>query len=280
MDYYNILGLKKEATPEEIKKAYRSMAMRHHPDRGGDEKKFKEISQAYEFLIDPEKKRMIDAGIDPNNINQQQSGFYQESPFEFHFNSNNFQDIFENFGFNFGHRQPRKNKNIAIKIEISLEEVLTGKELNFEINTMGGNNKTISINIPPGVESGQQIQYHGMGDDTIPNIPPGDLIVNIIVKKHSIFERSDNSIICEKSISVWDAILGTSTEIVGINGKSFSVSVPPGTQPNTVLSCKGEGLPRLKSNIRGDLLIKIKVEIPKQLDSEYREFIKKIRDGI
>ena len=125
MDYYATLGLKKGASPEDIKKAYRSLAMKHHPDRGGDEKKFKEIEEAYRTLSDPQKKQMADMGVDPNA----QGGGYNHGPFEFHFNSGNFEDIFGNFGFGFNQRKPVRNKSFNVNITISLEEVLTGKIL-------------------------------------------------------------------------------------------------------------------------------------------------------
>jgi curved DNA-binding protein len=276
MDYYSTLGLNPGASAEEIKKAYRSLAMKHHPDRGGDEKKFKEISAAFETLSDPQKKQMIDSGLDPNNPNGFHN-FHQQGPFEFHFNTGNFNDIFESFGFGFGNRPQRKNRNISIHVEITLEEVLTGKDLNAEIQTPTGKSQTIAISIPPGVEHGQQIRYGGMGEKTINGIPPGDLLVNVHIRDHEIFQRNHDCIICDKTISVWDAILGSSVEIVGLNSKKFSVSVPPGTQPNTVLSCKGEGLPQLRSGIRGDLLIRIRIEIPARLSDTQKKLIETIK---
>ena len=119
MDYYSTLGLQRGASDADIKKAYRAMAMKHHPDRGGDEKKFKEISQAYEFLSDPQKKQIIDLGGDPNA----QGGGYrssQGSPFEFHFGTDDLHDMFGNFGFGgFGQRPMRRNKSLNINVEIA-----------------------------------------------------------------------------------------------------------------------------------------------------------------
>ena len=186
MNYYNTLGLKQNASDDEIKTAYRKMAMKHHPDRGGDEKKFKEIEEAYRTLSDPEKRRMIDMGVDPNSTVGQQGGFNQ-GPFEFHFGSENFQDIFNNFGFGFN-RQQRRNKSLSVMVAINLEDVLTGKDINAEIGTPTGKKKLVNINIPPGVEDGQQIKYKGMGDHSMPDLPPGDLIVNIRVNAHPTFQ--------------------------------------------------------------------------------------------
>ena len=235
MDYYSTLGLKRGASDADIKKAYRSMAMKHHPDRGGDEKKFKEISQAYEFLTNPEKRRMIDAGIDPNN---QQQGFHGQGPFEFHFGSGNFEDVFGQFGFGFGQRPMQRNKSLSIGVEITLEDVLTGKDINAEIGVPGGQKKIINITIPPGIEHGQQIKYGGMGDSSIPNLRPGDLIVNVFVQPHQTFRREHDSLILEKVISVWDAMLGTSIQVTTLDKKNISINVPPGTQPDTVVKVK------------------------------------------
>jgi len=279
MDYYTTLGLKRGASDEEIKKAYRSMAMKHHPDRGGDEKKFKEISQAYEFLSDPEKRRIIDMGGDPNA--QPGMGGYNQGPFEFHFNTGNFEDIFGGFGFGgFGQRPMRKNKSLVVTVEITLEDVLTGKDISAEIGVPGGRRKMITIHIPAGIESGQQIRYEGMGDNSIPDLRPGDLMVNVSVKPHHIFRREGSNIVVDQEISVWDALIGTSINIRTLDNKTLDINIPPGTQPETVLSCRGEGLPNARSRQRGNLFVRIKVNIPRSLTSEQQELIKKIQNGI
>ena len=277
MDYYSTLGLKRGASDADIKKAYRSMAMKHHPDRGGDEKKFKEISQAYDFLSDPEKRRMIDAGMDPN----QQGGFRQQgSPFEFHFGTGNMDDLFGNFGFGFGQRPMRRNKTLSINVEITLEDVLAGKDINAEIGIPGGRQKVINIQIPPGIEHGQQIRYEGMGDNSIPDVRAGDLIVNVLIRNHTTFKREGTSLIVEKQVSVWDALLGTSVNIETLDQKTLSINIPVGTQPDTVMSCRGEGLPHMRTRQRGNLLIKIKVVVPKELTISQKQMIEQIRNGI
>ena len=276
MDYYSTLGLKRGASDAEIKKAYRSMAMKHHPDRGGDQNKFKEISTAYEALTDPDKKRIIDMGGDPNA--QPGSGFNQ-GPFEFHFNTGNIHDIFGNFGFGgFGQQPQRRNKSLNINVEVSLEDILNGKDINAEIGIPGGKNKIINIAIPPGIENGQQIRYEGMGDNSIPNLRPGDLIVNVIVRPHAVFQREGTSLILEKEVSVCDAILGSFLEIKTLDNKTLSINIPPGTQSETIFSCKGEGLPHMRTRQRGNLLIKIKVKIPKNLNAQQLELIKEFKN--
>ena len=279
-DYYNILGLNKSASPDEIKKAYRSMAMKHHPDRGGDESKFKKISEAYEILSDPEKKQMVDMGADPKAQNQGHGGFNQ-GPFEFHFGAGNFDDVFSQFGFGFGGRSRQKrNKTFNIVVDITLEDVLTGKNINAEVAVPGGAKKNINIGIPPGIENGQQIKYQGLGDSSIPSVPPGDLIVNIRVKRHPRYVREGTNLIIEKTISVWDAILGVKSQIVTLDNKNLEISIPPGTQSETVLSCREEGLPNMRNKTRGNLLIKVIVEIPKKLSQDKIEIIQGLRDGV
>jgi curved DNA-binding protein len=279
MNYYETLGLNRNADQDQIKKAYRSMAMKHHPDRGGNEQKFKEIEEAYRTLSDPQKKQMVDSGMDPN---QQQSGgnWHGSGPFEFHFNTGNFDDVFGQFGFGFGGRPRPRNRTFNVNVKITLEEVLTGKEVNAEIGLPNGQKKMVSISVPAGIEHGQQIRYQGMGDHTIKDAPPGDLIVNIIVDHHSKFQRSGDQIIYNHTISVWDAILGTSLKLQTLDKKTIDITIPAGTQPETVLSCRNEGLPNVRTRRRGNLLVKISVEIPRQLSKKQLDNIQQIKNEL
>lgn len=276
MDYYSTLGLKRGATEAEIKKAYRSMAMKHHPDRGGDEKKFKEIEEAYRTLSDPQKKQMFDMGVDPNNQRGPGGHNFHQGPFEFHFGANNWNDFFGN-GFGFPHRQQR-NRTVNIVVELSLEEVLSGKILDAEISIPGGIKKIINVNIPSGIEDGQQIRYQGLGDNSINGLPPGDLIVNIRVINNTEFRRDGDNLLIEKDISIWDAILGCKLDIKTIDGKNLQIAVPPGTQSETILSCRNEGLPNVRSRHRGNLLIKIKILIPRNLSDLQKTKIENLKN--
>jgi len=261
------------------------MAMKHHPDRGGDEKTFKQVSEAYEILSDPQKKQMVDMGVDPKT-QQAGGGRHQQGPFEFHFNSGNFEDVFSNFGFGgggpfgFGGRQPQRNKTININVDLSLEDVLNGKELEAELAVPSGKKKIINISIPAGIEGGQQIRYQGMGDNAIPGIPPGDLIVNIRVAPHPIFRRDGDSLLVEKDISVWDALLGCNLTLQTLDGKNLNITIPAGTQPETVLSCRNEGVPNMRNRYRGNLLLKIKVVVPRNLTVTQITTIENLKNGI
>lgn len=275
MDYYSTLGLKRGANDDEIKKAYRSLAMKYHPDRGGDEKKFKEISAAYEALSDPEKKKIIDMGGDPN-AQPGMGGFHHRSPFEFHFNTGNFEDIFQGFGFPGGFGQsPRRNRTVSINVEISLEEVLTGKDITAEVNLPNGNNKVINVHIPSGIGDRQQIRYQGMGDTSIPHMPAGDLIVNIFIKRHPRFSREQDDLYFNHTINLWDALLGGNIKVTTLDNRTIDVTIPKGIQPETMLSCRGEGLPNVQTNRRGNLYIRFRIELPKTLTDDQIETIKK-----
>lgn len=272
MDYYTTLGISKSASEADIKAAYRKMAMKHHPDRGGDEKKFKEVTEAYETLSDPQKKQMFDMGVDPN---AQHTSYRQGSPFEFHFNTGNFEDVFSNFGF--GGRPVRKNKTLNVNIEVALEDILKGRVIDAEIGIPNGSKRLVNIEVPPGIENGQQIRYRGMGEHTLKDVPPGDLIVNVLVKQHSVFQRQGDMLMIKKFISPWDAILGTEITIETIDKKTLTIGIPAGTQPDTVLSCRGEGLPNMRTKVRGNLLIKVQIEIPKNLNSEQKDAVEQTK---
>lgn len=281
MDYYSTLGVSRSASQDEIKAAYRKLAMKHHPDRGGDEATFKKISEAYDVLSDPQKKQVFDLGGDPKNQNAGPYGnSFNQGPFEFNFGGMpGMDDLFSQFGF--ARRPMRRNRSLNINIDVTLEDVLNGKDLSAEITIPGtGKKKMINIAIPAGIESGQQIRYEGMGDDTMKDIRPGDLIVNINVVPHREFKREGSSIIVEKSISAWDAMLGTKIDIQTLDRKTLTINIPAGTQPSTILSCKGEGLPVMRTRARGNLLIQIKVDIPKNLTQDQKQRIENFKNSL
>ena len=280
MNYYETLGLNRGASSDEIKKAYRSMAMKYHPDRGGDERKFKEIEEAYRTLSDPEKKNLIDSGIDPSR-QQRYSNSWQNGPFEFHFGGQpGMEDILNQFGFGFQNKRAMRNKSYNINIRVTLEEVLSGKDVDAEIGLPNGKKKLINIKNPPGIENGQNIRYQGMGDDSLRDSPAGDLIVNVFVENHPKFSRDGDQLIYNHLISAWDAMLGTNLQIDLLDKRNIDIVIPPGTQPETVLSCKGEGIPNLRSKRRGNLLIKISVSIPKIVSNDDRTAIENFKNNV
>jgi curved DNA-binding protein len=261
MDYYKILDLPKTATAEDIKKAYRSLAMKHHPDRGGDQKEFQKIQEAYATLSDPQKRSEYD-NPHTQSFDEDVMGQFFRSP----------------FGFNF--RSAPRNPNTQVAVEITLEDAFNGRIIDAQIGSSTGQTRLVSIEIPPGVEDGMQIKYRGMGENFHPKIPPGDLIVNVRVQRHHIWERSGDNLIYEKTVSAWDAIIGSSLNITTIDGKHLNIGIPAGTQPDTILSCKGEGMPNMRTKQRGNLLVRIKVTIPKNLSNDDIEKVKKIKNEL
>jgi len=276
MDYYSILGVQRNASQQDIKSAYRRLAHQHHPDKGGDTAQFQKVSEAYDVLSNPHKKQLYDHGANPN---QQQGGF-GSGGFEFHFGDSP-DDIFNQFGFGFGSRQQRrKNRSYNVTVQVALEDVLKGKDISAEIIDESGRNKIVNIQVPAGIENGQQIKYTGMGDNSIPNLPAGDLIVNITVQPHRVFERHGNDIVTEAHISVWDAMLGSRVKVSTLDKRDLNINVPPGTQPGTVLSCKEEGIPNIRTKRRGNLLVIIKIDIPKNLNKKQRKIINRLQNDL
>ena len=282
MDYYSTLGINKNASQDEIKKAYKKMSMQHHPDRtGGDDSKFKEINEAYQTLNDPQKKQMYDqfGTADPR---QQQ---YRSGDFEFNFNGSSFggmDDIFESFfgGSPFGNNRRRQtNRPINVAVDITLEDVLSGKTIGMEIQLPTGRTKVVTVDIPPGVEHGQTIRYRGMGEQSYPDVPPGDLNVQVRVRNHRTFQRFGDNILCETKVDAWDLMIGTKTKVATLDNRSIEINVPAGTQPDTLLSCKGEGLPNINNKRRGNLQIRIKANIPRY-DKNKIEKIINFKNGI
>lgn len=264
MTHYTTLGVKDTATQQEIKSAYRSLAMKYHPDRNnGDDTKFKDISAAYDILGDTAKRQQYDAELNPQHFNFTSSDFFGFN------NGDAFSHIFT------GGRPRNKNKTTSVNVSMTLEEVITGKTITI---TVGPNNKTVIVSIPPGVSTGQSIKYQGVGDSTHANFPAGDVIVTVVVLQHATFSRNGNDLVYQHNISIWDALCGCNLQLDTIRGKTLNITIPSGTQPGTILSCKNEGLPILQANMVGNLLVKIHVTIPTTLTDEQRTLINNIRE--
>lgn len=266
-DYYNTLGIDRSASADDIKKAFRKAAMQHHPDRGGDQARFKEINEAYDILSNNEKKKLYDSGIDPLNPNQGGHHRYHSGP-----QFNDMEDIFNSFGFsfnfggnpNFRNRQ-MKNKTLNVNLNLSLEEAYLGVDKSLSIRYPSGKEKIINVSIPPGVDNGMAIRYSGMGDDEFNNIPPGDLNVIIHIENHPVFNRQGPDLITDINITCFEAILGTSVDIVTLDKRTLSVTIPGGTQSGTMLSLKGEGM-KDQRGFTGKLYVRTNITIPKVND--------------
>jgi DnaJ-class molecular chaperone len=262
MNYYSILGVDANADQNQIKRAYRELVKKHHPDRGGDAELFKRINEAYETLSDPVKRQQYD------NPQPQYS-----------YNSNNFEDIFGAF---FGQRaQPqRRNKDVKISISVTLEEVLQGKDVVATYTLTNGKQTSANIKIHPGVEHGEAIRFRGLGDDFISSMSRGELIVYVRVLAHRDFERDGRNIRKHINVSVFDLILGKKVSVRTLNGGEITVNVPAGTNPGTILSVAGYGLPDPRTGRTGNLYLVIKAITPTIKDSTLIERIKIINDEI
>ncbi len=260
MDHYSTLGIPRTASPEEIKKAYRKLAMEHHPDRGGDNAKFQEISVAYNTLSDPDKKAAYD---NP----QQQFG----QPGGFDFNVNGF-DINDFFGQVFGQRQgspfgQRSQQAVyRTRVTVSLVDAYNGVEQVLKLNTPQGT-KVINIKLPRGVKTGDNFRYTNVIDDAM-------LLVEFVILPHLQFDRKGDDLYANLPVSVLDLITGTKIQFTTISNKTLEVTIRPQTQPWMQLKINGEGMPNASGNF-GDQILLIKPFIPDTIDTDIIESIKR-----
>ena len=327
-DYYVTLGIAKDSSKQEIKKAYRRLAHEYHPDRNSDpsaEAKFKEISEAYEILSDPQKKELYDTY---GHNRPDRGSAIHHNPF----------DLFNSF---FGGGRRQKSRNVRVELKITLEEVLTGVEKSVvysrhiicsKCKGMGGagsscvkcggygqveqtspfmrvittcpackgrgikitnkcsacrqghikEEKEITIRVPAGIESGNQIQSRGGGDVLDSSIDPGDLLCVISVKPHSLFNRRKQDLQYIQEISFTEACLGHSVKVPLLGGGEDDLKIPAGTQFGESFCLKGRGLPRVSKKLRGDLYVQIRINVPNKLKKEEKEllqqFDKKMKD--
>lgn len=266
MDYYSILGVDRSADQDEIKRAYRTLVKKHHPDQGGDAERFKQINEAYETLKDPVLRAQYD--------NPQPQYNFSSSTF----NNNPFEDLFETL-FRQQKRQMR-NRDIRIKIDIDLKDCLTGKTLTASYTLGSGKQSTATIEIPPGVDTGSTIKFQGLGDDTVPQLKKGDLLVTINVIKSSLWHRDRDDLFIKKNINVLDLITGCAIIIETLEGNTLSVNIPRGTKPDTTFSMRGYGLPNINTRSRGNLYVIVKADIPKISDDNVIAQIKLIKEQL
>ncbi len=355
-DYYEVLGLDKSADDSAIKKAYRQLAKKYHPDMNpGDaeaEARFKEVNEAYAVLSDAEKKAKYDqyghAAFDPASGGSGFGGFGFDGDF------GGFGDIFSSFfggGFGGGSSSSRRNgpmrgDDVYTRITIGFEEAAFGckKEISYNriekcsecsgsgakkgtspvtcstcsgtgsvrtqtrtplgimqstracdacrgtgkiikdpcSNCRGTGNvkitKKLDVNIPAGIDDGQKIVLRGEGNSGKNGGPSGDLIIGINVRPHPIFERDGNDIYCEIPVTFVDAALGAEIDIPTLEGKQ-KYSIPEGTQNGTTFTLRGKGITRVNTSSRGDLYLSINVEVPKNLNSEQKELLRKFGES-
>ena len=338
-DFYEILGVQRNASDDEIKKSYRKLAMKYHPDRNKDDKeserKFKEVSAAYEILKDSEKRSAYDQyGHDAFRQGGGGQGFGDFG--------GGFSDIFEEFfGGGFGgqsrQRGPQRGNDLRYNMSVSLQEAYSGKKSQIRIpsyegcdlcsatgsadksgpstcSTCGGQGKvrstqgffsierpcptcggegssiknpclkcsgtgqvkkqkTISVTIPAGVDTGTRIRISGEGEPGQRGAGNGDLYIFVEVQKDKLFEREEENIFCQIPISITTAILGGDVEVPTIEGKKARLNIPPGTQSETQFRLKGKGMSILRQTKRGDMYVEANVEIPVNLNSKQKAIL-------
>lgn len=269
-DYHSILGVASDASEEEIKRAYKKLAMKHHPDRGGDQAKFQEIQEAYATLTDPERR----AQWERSKFAQQNGG--PRNQFNW-FESNDINDIINQFtGFG-GFRQAQmRNRDLRTQIAVTLASTLEAQKQHVEIKYSNGTSKTIEINVPRGVQNGVQMRCAGLGEHTIPNLPPGDLYVDFFVHPNSDFRVEGINLVKTFHLSCIDAMLGFEATVKNLENNEFSVKIPAGTTHGTKFRLPGHGLWQLNHPVRGDLLIEIDIIIPKTISKEQYQQLKSI----
>jgi len=266
MNPYEVLGVSKTATAEEIKRQYRKLASQNHPDKGGDTARFQQIQSAYDVLSDPEKKHALD---NPTS-----------NHFNFNFGGPNIEEIFAQFGFHqhpFTRVHPRKNQDIRTSVNLKLEDTLRDVNSTLLLQT-AHQQKTLEIKIPKGITSGTTIKYPNLGDNLFPNLPPGDLYLTVNVISHPHFTVAGLDLITNLTIDCFDAILGCEQTIVGLDNKVFSIKIPQGCQPGTKLKIPGEGLNAFQHDIKGNLLVQITISIPTNLTDEQKNLLIKLQN--
>ena len=332
-DYYEVLGVNKSTPKEDLKKAYRKLAMKYHPDRNPDDEaaseKFKELSEAYEILSDDQKRQAYDQfghdGVNPSFSNAQGAaeGF-----------SDIFGDIFSDiFGGSSraGGSRSLRGADLSYSVEVSLEDAVKGTSINLDIpssercsgdwhqcshcngtgvvrmqqgffsmqqtcphcrgegeihdsncSICGGagfikKNKTLAVKIPEGVDTGDRIRLSGEGD--VGKHGNGDLYIQVDVQRHKIFERDGKHLYCEVPINYADAVLGGDIEVPTLDGK-VKIKIPEGTQSHKLFRLNGKGIKPLRGGSKGDILVRVLVEIPVKLNKEQTAILKQFKESI
>ncbi len=268
MTHYQTLGVAENTSQDEIKKAYRKLAMQHHPDRNnGDDTKFKEIQIAYDALSDEQKRQQYD--------------MQRQNPGGVRFNINggpghpDIEEMLRNFGFAQGgldpfqnFRQPRRNKDIRVEVVIPLTSTLDPQIKTISVQTTNGQRQTVNVNIPRGVRSDSTIKYSGLGDTFFDNLPTGDLYIQIQVNNDTDFAVDGLNLYKVIDITAIDAIIGSKINVNSIDRKSFEMIVPAGTQHGTKFKIPGNGLYTANHSSRGSLIVVVNIVIPTDLTSD------------
>lgn len=285
IDYYEVLGLKKGATPDEIKRAYRKLAVKYHPDKNpGDrtaEEKFKQINEAYAVLSDPQKRQQYDA-FGSSRFQQRYSqedifrGFDVGDLFkEFGYDTEDiFSRMFGGAGFDRGHRRKRRGADLSLDLQISFREAMLGGEKRIAF-LRSGRREELSVKIPAGIEEGARLRIPGKGEEGPAGEAPGDLYLLMHVAADRVYSREGNDILTESEIRFSEAILGTTLDVETLDGVK-RVRVPAGIQSGTKIRLKGLGVPRLGGGGRGDFYVLMTVKVPTRLTEAQHKLVEEL----
>jgi DnaJ-class molecular chaperone len=285
-NYYDILGVNEQSTSADITKAFKNLAKQHHPDRGGTQEKFQEINEAHNTLKSSQKRHDYDS---MRKFGGGTGG--AQHPF---FNEDIFGDIFSGFGqggdmdfngrFNFTGRNGDErtfrnvrqgNRSVNVRMAISIKEAMTSDEKTISYKLPSGREEFATVKIPAGVQHGVTFKYAGMGDDSIKNVPRGDLMVQMSVLDSDGYTRKGNDLYTDKTINCFQAVRGHKIQLKTLEDSVITVNVPSGTQPGTLLMVRSKGMPIHKTiGIRGNLYVKIHVLVPQLSAAD----LKKIKD--
>jgi len=285
-NYYDILGVNEQSTSADITKAFKDLAKQHHPDRGGTQEKFQEINEAHDTLKSSQKRHDYDS---MRKFGGGTGG--AQHPF---FNEDIFGDIFSGFGqggdmdfngkFNFTGRNGNErtfrnvrqgNRSVNVRMAISIKEAMTSDEKTISYKLPSGREEFATVKIPAGVQHGVTFKYTGMGDDSIKNVPRGDLMVQMSVLDSDGYTRKGNDLYTDKTINCFQAVRGHKIQLKTLEDSVITVNVPSGTQPGTLLMVRSKGMPIHKTiGIRGNLYVKIHVLVPQLSATD----LKKIKD--
>jgi len=263
MDYYKILGLDRSASADDIKKAYRKQAMKHHPDRGGDESQFTVLQEAYDVLGNPNKRAMYDAGgrgsrqnFDPDAFSHAFNNIFDQGPVH---------DIFDFFGNRRQQRaQPRRNRDMKITVEIPLTELTETQTKTIRVQTSKGSDTEVEIQIPAGIQNNVRVKYPGLVDNFFDTIPRGDLYVYIRHQNTKDFAKlTEVDVMTRVYCDLTTAITGGKVQVAGLDGPTYNITVPAGTQSKTKFNIPNKGLwQNTNCNNRGNLIVELNINIP------------------
>ncbi|MDA3895534.1 MAG: J domain-containing protein [Desulfobacteraceae bacterium] len=305
-DYYKSLGVGKEASAGDIKKAYRKLALKYHPDHAAGDKakedKFKEISEAYAVLSDAEKRKKYDT--------YGSEGFSQNFSQEDIFRGSNIEDILKEFGFGGGSfsrgskgcgggkrfsfnpesmfgggRQqqaaPPKGSDMEYEISLTLSDIFTGTSKNLSFQDPSGGTESIAVKIPKGMITGKKLRLAGRGQPSPYGGPAGDLYIKSKILDDPDFKLKEFDLFLNREIKLTEALLGTQISVPTLDGKQLSLKIPPGTKHKSKMRLSGNGIPHIKGGGIGDLYVEIFVTMPKKLSKKQKQLVENLaKEGL